>query len=166
MFRQRFGLFGAPTSTAIGDDGEYQKTKCYKNDDGVETGPRNFFTGDLKKRGCLRAEESVHDPGFITNATGDPYKVAQPAGLRKFEKDGFLKGGHEINWKYAKNVTHAKTLIGAANEYTCVPPEKRKPIKNEEGEVPTGPRNFLTRPLSLGKTASSMVIHPSGHFEY
>lgn len=43
----------------------------------------------------LRAEESVHDPGFITNATGDPYKVAMPAGLRKYEKDVFLKGGHE-----------------------------------------------------------------------
>jgi len=95
-------------STAIGDDGEYKKTKCYKNaeEGGVDIGPRNFFTGDLKKRGCLKAEEAVHDPGFITNAVGDPYKMPVPAGLRKFEKDGFLKGGHEINWKYAKQCTH------------------------------------------------------------
>lgn len=44
----------------------------------------------------------MHDPGFITHRTGDPYQNPVPPGLRKFVKDGFLKGGHEINWKYAK----------------------------------------------------------------
>ena len=74
LYRQRFGLFGAPASTAIGDDGEYQKTKCYKTEDGIETQPRNFYTGLNKKFGRTRAQEGVHDPEFITNAVGDPYK--------------------------------------------------------------------------------------------
>ena len=84
--KQRFGLFGAPAPVALGDNGEYKKTKCYKGEDGVITGPRNFYTGDLKKRGCLKSEETVHDPGFITNAVGNPYVVAPPPGLRVFPK--------------------------------------------------------------------------------
>jgi len=32
--KPRFGLFGAPSSTAIGDNGEYKKTRCHKDDDG------------------------------------------------------------------------------------------------------------------------------------
>lgn len=74
--KPRFGLFGAPSSTAIGDDGQYKKTKCHKTEDGVETAPRNFYNGLLKFKGKLKAEEAVHDSGFICNATGDPYKPA------------------------------------------------------------------------------------------
>ena len=89
-----------------------------------------------------------------------------PAGLRKFEKDGFLKGGHEINWKYAKQVTHTHQITTAAHEYICTEPHKRKNYRNEDREVITEPKNFLTRPLLKGRTASSMVINPAGNFEY
>ena len=114
----------------------------------------------------LRPQETVHDPGFITNATGDPYKVAQPAGLRKFEKDVYLKGGHEHNWKYAKTVTHKKATQSAANEYIESAPPAKKKYKDADGEVITAPRNFYTRPLRPGRTATSLVIDRSSHIEY
>jgi len=72
----------------------------------------------------LRAEESVHEPGFITNATGNPYKVAPPPGLRTFEKDPFLKGGHEAAFRMAKRVTHKKAASVAAFEWI-----EEKPLK-------------------------------------
>jgi len=56
----------------------------------------------MKKFARLKPEETVHDPGFHCLATGDPYQQQVIAGLRKFPKDGFLKGGHEINFKPAK----------------------------------------------------------------
>ena len=56
----------------------------------------------MKYKGHLKAEEAVNDPGFICNATGDPYKQPVPAGLRSFVKEGYLKGGHEHNFKPAK----------------------------------------------------------------
>jgi hypothetical protein len=95
----------------------------------------------------LRAEESVHDPGFITNATGNPYKVAPPPGLRQFEPDPYLKGGHEANWKYAKAVTHKRAISLAADEYMVKEPLKRKSYRTDDREVMIGPRNFTTRPL-------------------
>ena len=103
--RPRFGLFGAPSSTAIGDDGQYKKTKCHKTEDGVETAPRNFYGGLLKFKGKLKAEEAVNDAGFICNATGDPYKAPLVAGLRTLVKDGYKKGGHDYPFKPAKYTT-------------------------------------------------------------
>ena len=132
----------------------------------MEIGPRNFFTGDLKKGGCQRAEEAVYEKGFITNATGDPYKEKIPAGLRKFVKDGFLKGGHEINWKYAKTCTHPKALTGAAHEYMVKEVPMKKSFRDADGEVLLAPVGFLTRPLLKGRTAKSMVIHQDGHYAY
>jgi hypothetical protein len=89
-----------------------------------------------------------------------------PAGLRKYEKDGFTKGGHEHNWKYAKTVTHAKTGTVAAFEYISKEPHKRKNYRGDDREVEIGPKNFLTRNLLGGRTATSLVIHPDGQFEY
>ena len=57
-------------------------------------------------------------------------------------------------------------------EHIPEPPPPKKKIRNEEGEIEVQ-YTFTTRPLSLGKTASSLVIsHPkrgaaiSGHYEY
>jgi len=138
----------------MGDDGEYQKTKCYKNKEegGVNIGPRNFFTGDLKKRGCLKAEEAVHDPGFITLATGNPYKVQPPPGLRMFPRDTYEKGGHEVNWKYAKQCTHKKATEGAAFNYIEEGVPKKKSKRDADGEVILEPVNFKIKPMPRGRT--------------
>lgn len=77
-----------------------------------------------------------------------------------------MKGGHEINWKYAKTVTHAKTATAAAHEYISKEPHKKKVYRSDDREVEIGPRNFLTRNLLGGRTATSLVIHPDGGFEY
>ena len=108
----------------------------------------------------------MHEKGFITNATGDPYKVAPPPGLRIFAKDGFLKGGHELNWKYARQCTHTRANSLASFEYLVKEPIKRKNYRDADGEVEIAPKGFLTRPLLKGRTASTIVIHRDGHFEH
>lgn len=117
----------------------------------------------------MKSEETVHDPGFITNAVGNPYKVAQPAGLRTFDKDPYLKGGHEVPFRMAKVVTYKRGIEDAdGHKYIEEGVEKRKPIKNEDGDVPTGPRNFYTKNLRAGRTATSLVFgdRTVGFYEY
>lgn len=49
-----------------------------------------------------------------------------------------MKGGHEINWKYAKTVTHAKTATAAAHEYISKEPHKKKVYRSDDREVEIG----------------------------
>lgn len=63
-------MFSQPHSTACGDTNYIRPTKCRKDEEGeVITKPRNFYGGHLK----FGPHEKVHNPGFICNATGDPY---------------------------------------------------------------------------------------------
>jgi hypothetical protein len=49
FFRQRFGLFSQPVSTAIGETNKYKTKPSKRNEDGeVETEPRNFYTTRMK----------------------------------------------------------------------------------------------------------------------
>jgi len=92
-------LFSQPHSVACGDTNYIRKAPCRKNDDGeVEIEPRNFFGGSLK----FGPHEKVSNPGYICNATGDPYAKPPIPGRRVFEKNGFLKAGHEIDFCPAK----------------------------------------------------------------
>lgn len=88
-----------------------------------------------------------------------------------------MKYGQEKNWTYAKEVTHKKAgdaAVPVFNSFENMPegPPKKKNYKNADGEIEVQ-YTFTTRPLSLGKTASSLVIaHPkrgaehNGFYEY
>jgi len=108
----------------------------------------------------------MHDPGFVCLATGDPYKNPMVPGIRKFEKDGFLKGGHDLPFKPAKTCTHVRANTVAAFEYIDKAPLPRRNCRNEDKEVIIEPVGFLTKPMLKGKTATSLVIHPDGHYKY
>jgi len=87
--------------------------------------------------GRTRKEEAVNDPGFITNATGDPYKVPQLTGMRKFEFESYLKFGQEKNFTPAKVVTHNKKgplPVPMFNAFEHIPegPPKKRVMRNPE----------------------------------
>jgi len=49
------------------------------------------------------------DPSFGNLALGDPYKNPIKGGIRKFARDTYKDGGHEVDWRPAKTVVHTKT---------------------------------------------------------
>ncbi len=100
--RQRFGLFSQPVSVAIGDTNKFITTKANRDEEGrVIIGPRNFYT-KKEKKGKI---DSVYFLKPSYNASGDPYRpMTASAGMRSLTKDGFLKAGHEMNFKPAKIV--------------------------------------------------------------
>ena len=96
-YRPRFGLFSQPVSTAIGETNKYPKTKCNKDEEGaVILGPRNFYTGRMKKGA---ADDSLFSrPPY---AKGDKY-IQPSSKLGRGEKNGYMKAGHDMDWKPAK----------------------------------------------------------------
>ena len=70
VFRQRFGLFSQPVSTAIGETNKYKQKPPRRNEDGeVETEPRNFYTQRMRKG----KDEKVYFSKGSYIAVGDPY---------------------------------------------------------------------------------------------
>jgi len=112
----------------------------------VVTGPRNFYT----KRGKGGKDDSVYFSRQSYLCTGDLYKARSTAGLRTIEKDGFKRGGHDFNFKPAKNPR--EKLYKQPYEYMPLKQNQgKKNFKDEEGRVITGPRNFTTIPMKRGK---------------
>jgi hypothetical protein len=70
------------------------------------------------------------------------------AGMRTQTKDGYLKAGHEMNFKPAKIVQ--EKVPSASFKYLPNPPDKKKSYRDEEGAVIIGPRNFTTIPMKKG----------------
>lgn len=70
------------------------------------------------------------------------------AGMRSLAKDGFLKAGHEMNFKPAKMVK--EKIYQASYAYLPNPENKKKSYRDEEGAVIIGPRNFTTIPMKKG----------------
>jgi len=69
-YRQRFGLFSQPVSTAIGETNKFKDKPARRNEDGeVITEPRNFYTKREKKG---KAEDVYFTKGSFI-AVGDPY---------------------------------------------------------------------------------------------
>jgi len=64
----------------------------------------------------------------------------------------------------AREVTHQRGARPVL-EFMEEGPIKRA-SKVVDGEVMIGPRNFNVKPMATGRTKTSMVIHPDGHFEY
>lgn len=75
------------------------------------------------------------------------------AGLRTLVKDGFQRGGHDKDFKPAKIVE--EKLYKQKYEYIPQGVPKKPSMKNEDNEVITGPRNFYTNPMKLGKVGKN-----------
>lgn len=152
--RPRFGLFSQPVSVAIGETNKFITKTAAKDDDGrVVTGPKNFYT----KNGKKGKDDSVYFSRQSYICTGDLYKARSTAGLRTLEKDAYLKGGHDVNFKPAKNTR--ERLYKAKYEYIPLQEnQKKKNYRDEEGAVKTGPRNFTTVPLKPGKVGKNTTF--------
>jgi hypothetical protein len=72
--------------------------------------------------------------------------------MRTQEKDGHLRAGHDFAFKPAK-VVREKVTASYPHETDRV--EIQKNFKDEEGNVVTGPRNFLTNPPKNGKVGTN-----------
>ena len=110
------------------------------------TGPRNFYTKRLRGG----KDDGVYFSRQSYLCTGDLYKTKSVAGLRTMEKDGFKKGGHDFNFKPAKN-TREKLY---KQPYEYMPLKQNEPKKrkvDEDGRVMIAPRNFTTIPMKRGK---------------
>lgn len=131
LFRPRFGLFSQPCSTAIGDTNAYKTKGARRDEEGaVITGPRNFYTSRTKKGHT----DSVYfsKPSYV--CTGDLFKDAAMNSMRTNVKDGFKKGGHDLDFKPARAVQEKVKKL----PYEYMPLEenkKRKNFRDEEGAV-------------------------------
>lgn len=73
------------------------------------------------------------------------------AGKRSFVKNGYATlGKHEMDFRPAKTVTHAKKDHLSAFLYKEEGPPVKKKFRDEEGAIVIAPRNFLTNPMKKG----------------
>lgn len=68
--------------------------------------------------------------------------------VRKTEKDGHLKAGHELPFKPAKVVPNKPHKM--ENEHMTDYIERKKNFRDDDGAVIIGPRNFYTNKPKLG----------------
>lgn len=66
------------------------------------------------------------------------------------EKEGFRKGGHDFNFKPAKN-TREKLYKANYGYQPLMQNKQKKAIKDEDGNVKIGLRNFTAIPMKKGK---------------
>lgn len=113
-----------------------------------------MYTTKLK---AGKAEDVYFGKGTY-NAIGDPFKMAGMMSMRTMVKDGYLKAGHDKDFKPAKNVGYkAHKAI-----YEYKPLEEGKPqnkkYRNEDGEVITMPSNMKCSPIKKGKVGKNVTL--------
>jgi hypothetical protein len=115
-------------------------------------------------------------PSYVS--TGDPFKQGALMSLgRTHKKDGHLEAGHERAFMPAKAITHSKknpTVFTNGNNGNTIPlseyeyveegPIKKPSYRDEDGEVKTGSRNFLTNPMKKGRVGRNVTL--GGNIEY
>jgi len=147
-FRPRFGLFSQPASTAIGETNKFKTRHPKRDEEGaVILENRNFYSTKTKKGHT----DSVlfSKPSYI--AVGDPFRMAAMESMRTNVKDGYLKGGHDREFRPSKHIHEkVKTL-----PYKYMPLMEGNPDhskhRDAEGDVIIENRNFLTNPMKEGK---------------
>ena len=126
----------------------------------------NILAGHLIKG----KHEKVAGPyqHFTTTAVGAPYKDPTVAGLRKYEKSSYLKGGHDKDFVMAKKLTHQKSTH--ASSYVNLPDGKPgrnpKSYRTKDGDVIIAPVNFLTMPAKKGNVPRRDNIEFGGVIPY
>ena len=71
--------------------------------------------------------------------------------MRTIVKDGWKAGGHDFNFKPAKN-TREKLYKASYSYMELKQYQGKKNYRDEEGAVITAPRNFTTIPMKKGRT--------------
>lgn len=75
--------------------------------------------------------------------------------MRENVKDGFKLGGHDMNFKPAKDINRR---VKADFDHKTDLDEKKKNYKDAEGQVIVGPRNFLTNGVKKGQVGKNVYI--------
>jgi len=122
-----------------------QKRARRNPDDGeVITDPRNFYTKRLKKG---KSEDVFFSkPSYLCR--GDMYQDKKRMG-RPFDPEGYLKAGHEVKFKPAKQVPE-RVKNNMPYKYMEQKPDDKKNYRDAEGAVITAPNNFVTCNLKKG----------------
>ena len=96
----RHGLFSGSASHAIGETNKYAPTEKRVDPESGEHlyDPINFYSGPLKRG----PGQYMSDPSFVNLALGDPYLAVKPSSIRKFKRNTYTTGGHEVDWRPAK----------------------------------------------------------------
>lgn len=136
----------------------YPPKEARRDEDGVITEPRNFFT---KKVRTGKADDIYFQrPSYL--ATGDPFKAAALGMTRTSKKDGHLEAGHDKVFSPAK--VPLVRVPKAPFPYQPLGPGPKKEYKDEEGTVIVGPKNILTNPIKVGKVGRGTSF--GGKVEY
>ena len=77
--------------------------------------------------------------------------------MRTIKKDGFKDAGHDIDFKPAKKV---QLRVKAPFPHMPDPPKvkDKKEIRDENGDVITMPKNFVTTKMKLGKVGKGTTF--------
>ena len=154
FYRPRFGLFSQPASNAIGDTNVYpNKVRNLDPDTGKpQTGPRNFYT----KRMRGGKDEGVYFERGHYNCIGDPFKMA--ASTMVGRKGDFRKGGHDLDFKPAKNTR--EKLYKAIYEYMPLKEGAKDPkrCRDADGVVQVKEPNMKCNPLRKGQACNRGVL--------
>lgn len=125
----------------------FLKTKNYKNEDGeVETKPRNIQTTGGKK-GAIDAS-LFSKPSYVFQ-NGEKYTDGGKFMMRD-SKPITVPAEHDRAFKPCR---HVRMSSNAAFEHMQDINHVKKNCKNEDGEVITEPRNFVTAPPKKGNCA-------------
>ena len=155
-YRPRFGLFSQPASTAIGDTNAYPNKEPRRNADGeVITEPRNFYT----KRMRGGKDEGVYFEKGHYNCIGDPFKMAASTMMgRGGVKDGFKLGGHDIDFKPAKNTR--ERMYKATYEYMPLMEGGKDPkrMRDTDGAVVVSEPNMKCNPGKKGAVGKGVFL--------
>eukprot|EP01017_Pseudomicrothorax_dubius_P020274 TRINITY_DN22169_c0_g1_i1.p1 TRINITY_DN22169_c0_g1~~TRINITY_DN22169_c0_g1_i1.p1 ORF type:complete len:304 (-),score=53.39 TRINITY_DN22169_c0_g1_i1:96-1007(-) len=122
----RFGLFNHPPSIHVGDDSYDKRT--------LSGSKKNFLTNPKYKDGVFSQRPYAGDE------YQDPHKVRN---LDRLFKQGIIEP------PFKPNDSSRKTR--PPYEYLSDTMRKDRSLRDEDGNVRTGPRNFLTKPSGRGK---------------
>lgn len=139
--KPRFGVFNHPPSMVVGDT-------SYGKHDATHTS-KNFLTNQRYGDGYF-SKPQYHGDDFE-----DPFKVEQRAGLMK---TGVIDPPF-------KPSDAKKTKVRAPYEYLSETSHIPKNLRDSNGSVTTGPKNFLTRPLKKG-SGNTTYGHLFSSYQY
>jgi len=91
-------------------------------------------------------------------ARGEPFRQVAIQSMREDIKDGWAKAGHDRNFKPAKMVEEKMYKMPFKYKELGGNDKDPKELRDEDGAVITGPKNFYTNPMKIGKVGKSVVF--------
>lgn len=152
-------MFSSPAPIAVAENTQYATIKeANKGEDGKPIcGLPNIKTN----RSILH---KTPDSRFFSrpsyNTIGEPFKMAGAMSLRR-NKEEFLVGGHDRDWKPMNNVK--ERVYRLPYPYRTEGPPTPKKTKDEDGVI-TAPANVKTNPGKKGRVGRGVTL--GGKIEY